>query len=84
MMVWATIVVEELHGHWSAWFQNEPATGFGGEWPSQAIDRLLDANNREIYDTDQMHPIEEATRDGHLEFLIPFRGRVRIPVPSRN
>ncbi|MDB5343970.1 MAG: hypothetical protein JWP89_2347 [Schlesneria sp.] len=41
MIVWATIVVEELHGHWSTWFKNEPETGYGGESPSHAIARAI-------------------------------------------
>ena len=84
MIVWTTIIVEQLHGHWSAWFQNEPGAGYGGEWPSQAIERLLDANARELYDTNAMHPIEGETRDDHLEFLIRYLGRNELPKMSRN
>jgi hypothetical protein len=28
--------------------------------------------------------VEEGTRDGHLEFLIPLAGLRRIPTPSVN
>lgn len=84
MIVWATIIVEQLHGHWSAWFKDNPGTGYGGEWPSQAIDRLLVASGHELYDTDRLHPIDEGTRDGHLEFVIRYLGCGELPKPSRN
>lgn len=70
MIVWETLIVEQLHGHWSAWFKNEPGSGYGGEWPSQAIHRLLDANSPELFNTSEIYAIDEATRDGHLEFFI--------------
>ena len=84
MIVWETIVVEQLHDHWSAWFRNEPGTGYGGEWPSQAIDRLLLANNSELFDTDQIHPIDEQTLVGHLEFVIRYLGSNELPETSLN
>jgi hypothetical protein len=84
MIVWETIVVEQLHGHWSACFANEPGTGYGGEWPSQAIDRLLEASSPDLFDTNQIHAIDEATRDGHLEFRIRFLSSNEFPVVSRN
>lgn len=34
------IIVEEQFGHWSAWFEDQPATAFGGESPGTAVDRL--------------------------------------------
>ncbi|MDB5344315.1 MAG: hypothetical protein JWP89_2692 [Schlesneria sp.] len=85
MIVWATIVVEQLHGHWSAWFKNEPEIGFGGEWPSQAIERLLDARDRELYNTNEVYTIEDQARDGHLEFRIRVvGGDDEFPRPSMN
>jgi hypothetical protein len=30
-----------LHGHWTAWFADSPETAFGGEWPAEAIQRLV-------------------------------------------
>lgn len=29
-------------GHWSAWFQDTPGHGFGGQTPSQALVRLAE------------------------------------------
>ena len=84
MIVWETIVVEQLHGHWSAWFKNDPGTGYGGEWPSQAIDRLLLANNLDLFNTDEIYPIDEATRDDHLEFRIRFLSSNEFQAISRN
>ena len=36
------------------------------------------------FDVEQISAIEDAARDGHLEFRVPHRNRWRIPVPSRN
>lgn len=81
IIVWATIVVEHLYGHWTAWFKNEPEASYGGNSASQAIDRLLDASDRESYDMKQMYPISEQTRDGHLEFMIRFLGDAEFGKP---
>ena len=35
------IIVERLHGHWSAWFDGEPQIAFGGADPAEAVDRLV-------------------------------------------
>ncbi|MDB5343969.1 MAG: hypothetical protein JWP89_2346 [Schlesneria sp.] len=45
---------------------------------------LLDASERELYDINQLRPIQEATRDGHLEFLLRFHGSEGLPESSRN
>jgi len=34
------IIVERLHGHWSAWFDGQPQIAFGGASPAEAVDRL--------------------------------------------
>lgn len=35
------IIVECLHGHWSAWFDGHPELAFGGATPAEAVDRLV-------------------------------------------
>jgi len=35
------IIVQLLHGHWSAWFDGEPQVAFGGATPAEAVDRLV-------------------------------------------
>jgi hypothetical protein len=76
------VIVERLHGHWSAWLAGTPQVGFGGEWPAQAIERLLEAHDIPV-DATAVIAVESAARDGHMEFLIP--GLVsRIPMPSLN
>ena len=47
------------------------------------IQRLLDGFGNQ-YDGEQIVAIDKATRDGHLEFLIPEHYRLRIPSPSVN
>lgn len=42
------IIVEENHGHWSAWFADEPGTAFGGDCPGTAVDRLWAAHLRYV------------------------------------
>ena len=84
MQVYAHIIVEQHLSHWSAWFSGTPQVAYGGQWPADAIRRLLDALGGNQFDVEQISEIEEATRDSHLEFRVPHRTRWRIPVPSRN
>jgi len=35
------IVVQELHGHWSAWWEHTPQIAFGGADPAEAVDGLV-------------------------------------------
>ncbi len=51
--------------------------------PADAIRRLLDGFGNQ-YDGEQIVAIDKATRDGHLEFLVPEVYRLRIPSPSVN
>ena len=83
MRAFVHIIVEQLHGHWSAWISGAPEVAFGGAFPADAIRRLLDSIG-DWFDVEQISPVDEATRDGHLEFRIPYRARRWIPVPSVN
>ena len=40
LMPTGRIIVECLHGHWSAWFEELPQIAFGGATPAEAVDRL--------------------------------------------
>ena len=51
--------------------------------PADSIRRLLNGFGSQ-YDGEQIVAIEKATRDGHLEFLVPEVYRLRIPSPSVN
>lgn len=84
MRLYTKIIVEERQGHWSASFADRPSVAFGGEWPSQAIFRLLEAWGAEQFDESEILACEDATQEGYLEFLIPLSGRIRIPQPSLN
>ena len=33
------IIVQQLHGHWSAWWEHEPQIAFRGATPAEAVDR---------------------------------------------
>jgi hypothetical protein len=74
------ILVDELHGHWSASFSGLPHVGYGGAWPADAVRRLIDAIGSPDLDTENIITIDAAIRDGHLEFLVPYRCRWRHPV----
>ena len=84
MRAFAHIIVEQHLGHWSAWFSGTTQVAYGGQWPADAIRRLLDAIGGNQFDAEQIVAIDEATKDGHLEFRVPYRDRWRIPVPSLN
>ena len=84
MRAFNKIIVEEKDGHWTAWFKDLPQVSTGGEWPAEAIKKLLEHIGTEHFDAEGIVAVEDATRDGHLEFLMPLVGFRRIPVPSVN
>ena len=84
MRAFAKIIVEEKGGLWTAWFKDLPQVAIGGDWPSDAIKRLLEHLGEQNFDAEGIIAVEEGTRDGHLEFLMPLLGFRRIPVPSVN
>ena len=84
MRAFSKIIVEEQNGHWTAWFNDLPQVAIGGEWPSDAIRKLLEHCGEANFDAEGIVTVEDGTRDGHLEFLMPLLGFRRIPVPSVN
>ena len=84
MRAFSKIIVEEKNGQWSAWFIDLPQVVFSGEWPSDAIKRLLEHLGEQNFDAEGIVAVEDGTRDGHLEFLMPLVGFRRIPLPSVN
>ena len=72
MKAFAHIIVEERHGHWSAWMSDFPDVMVPGDDSTEAILQLLDVFEGQIV-ADQITAIDEAKRDGHLEFRIPRR-----------
>jgi hypothetical protein len=48
------------------------------------MERLLAANGPELFDLNQVLPIDEHTRNGHLEFVIRYFSRHELPESSRN
>lgn len=83
MAAYVHIIVTQSHDHWTAAYRETPQIGFGGEAPSDAIRRLLEFTGANV-DVEGIVAIEDATRDGHLEFLIPRKGARKIPAPSMN
>jgi len=85
LRLFARIIVEQQNPeHWLAWFSDSPKQIAGGVWPSDALARLVLLFRLNELNTDEVSAIDDATRDGHLEFRIPFRQRWRIPVSSAN
>ena len=84
MPIFVHIIVEQRDGHWSAWFSGRPQLSCGGQWPAQAIQRLLDGHGGNEFDAEEIVSLDDATNDGHLEFLVPSRHRLRIPRTSLN
>lgn len=84
MRAFSHIIVELRDGHWSAWFSGQPQIACGGQWPTVAIQRLIEGFGIVELDGEEIVTVEDATRDGHLGFLIPYRRRWRIPVVSMN
>ena len=66
------IICERLHGHWSAWFIDSPETAFGGEWPADAIERLV-ATVPEL-DAEKIVADHEQSTDTRLVFVIEEPG----------
>jgi hypothetical protein len=81
MKRFAHIIVEQLRGHWSAWFAYDSGTRFNGEFPSEAIERLLNGFDASFLPL-RITEIQEKSYDGHLEFLVEIRKG--IPIPSLN
>lgn len=62
--------MDQLNGHWSAWFSDAPESAYGGEWPADAIRALLWAHPERGVIPEQITSDDDALRDGHLEFLL--------------
>ena len=84
MRAFAKIVVEGSAEHWTAWFRDAPQIAMSADWPSAAIERLLEHFGEENFDSETIVAIHEESRDGHLVFMVGLRERIRIPVPSVN
>lgn len=48
------IIVDHLHDHWSAWFEGNPKTAFGGDSPGTAVDRLWESWLRQTSRADRL------------------------------
>ena len=81
---YAKIIVEGKYDHWTAWFHGVPQVAYSADWPTGAIERLLEHYGTDNFAPTGMIDLEAETRDGHFEFLLPLVGRMTIPKPSVN
>jgi hypothetical protein len=86
MKAYAKIIVEsDKPDHWVAWLESSPEIAVGGELPVEAIQRLFKMFNGEtVFESEEISSIDDATRDGHLEFWIPFQHLRKTPRASTN
>jgi hypothetical protein len=68
----ARVIVEQRDDQWTAYFGDEPQTTASASQPIQAMQRLLRTVGNGEFHESGLQQIDEATRDGHLEYLIPF------------
>lgn len=78
------IIAEQTGNQWSVWFDDLPQISFGGEMPADGIRQLLAHFGAEQFEEVKISAVDEGTREGHLEFVIPLRYHRRIPSPSVN
>ena len=78
------IIAEQTGDQWSVWFADMPQASFGGKMPAEGIRRLLAHFGAAQFDEEMISAVEDATKDGHLEFMIPLRYYRQIPSPSLN
>ncbi|WP_010581956.1 hypothetical protein [Schlesneria paludicola] len=79
-----TIIAEQADNQWSVWFADLPQVSFSGDMPADGIRRLLAHFGADQFDEEKISAVEDETREGHLEFVIPLRYHRRIPAPSVN
>ena len=78
------IIVEGTGDQWKAWFKDAPQVMFAAEWPTAAIERLIEHFDERNFDSDSIITVDDETSDGHLVFMVAMREMIRIPVPSVN
>ncbi len=83
MQSFARVIVEESRGRWSAWLSDTPEIGCCDFDLVDAIVELIVVCD-DVIAFERIVALDEATREGHFEFLIQYRDRMRIPVPSLN
>ena len=65
MRVYTKIIVEQQSAeHWTAWLADYPCLSAGGEWPADAIKRLLLTFGDEEFETDEISAIEKGLVTG--------------------
>ena len=85
MRAYARIIAEQQSAdHWTAWFADLPQMSASGEWPSEAVMKLLELFGSNEFETDETSSIDDATTEQHIEMRIPFKRLRRIPVASVN
>jgi hypothetical protein len=77
MQAFAHVIAESNDGSWSAWFRHEPSVVSRGEDWAHAVAVLIDVHGSPKLKWNQIIAVEETTREGHAEFLIPYRTSAR-------
>ena len=62
------IICQRTNNHWSAWFEDSPETAFGGEWPADAIERLV--ATAPGLDVERITADHEQSSDDRLVFVL--------------
>ena len=72
MQAFAHVIAESDQGSWRAWFRNKPeVVSVGDDW-AHAVAVLIDVHGSPKLKWNQIIQVEETTREGHTEFLIPY------------
>jgi len=62
------IICQRTDNHWTAYFADSPETAFGGEWPAEAIQRLV--TTVPDLDFERITADHEQSSDDRLVFVL--------------
>lgn len=76
-MIYRIIVTQEPAGHWSACFDDQPTVSFGGDWPTIAVERLLEASPERGAIPDTIATVDSETNLERMVFTIEADSEIR-------
>ena len=82
MQAFAHVIAESDQGFWSAWFSNDPNVVCRGDDWAHAVAVLIDVHGSPKLKWNQIIAVDETTREGHAEFLIPYFSTRRRPISN--
>ena len=80
----ARIIIEHQSGEWCAWFSDVADFTRSAPTPGDAVTALLSLFTAIEFSHREISLDESHSREGHLEFLVPFQFLHSIPKPSVN